>query len=244
MGRSRYKFGEAAYPHFLTCTVVGWLPVFTRPETVQILLDSWRFLQDQNRLVLLGYVVLENHVHFIASAKDLSKEVGDFKSYTARRIIDYLRERHVQTLIDGVAFHRARHKLDRPYQPLARREPPKAGRHRGDAASEAGVNSRQPREARVRGATRLLGDTPAARNYARIESLGRRGRQIGDVERIQDSSRTARSHGPPWECHLGRSRVLPWLRMREDDAGASRTARPRGACGNEGESVSHSRDGS
>ena len=53
--------------------------------------------------MLLGYVVLENHVHFIASAKDLPKEVGDFKSYTARRIIDYLSERHVQTLLDGLS---------------------------------------------------------------------------------------------------------------------------------------------
>ena len=90
MGRSRYKFGEAESPHFLTCTVVGWLPVFTRPETVQILLDSWQFLQDRNRMELLGYVVLENHIHFIASAENLPKEVGDFKSYTARRVIDYL----------------------------------------------------------------------------------------------------------------------------------------------------------
>jgi len=71
--------------------------VFTRPETVQIVLDSWRFLQDQDRMVLLGYVVLENHIHFIASAENLAKEVGDFKSYTARRIIDYLSERHVRT---------------------------------------------------------------------------------------------------------------------------------------------------
>ena len=91
MGRSRFRFGESPFPHFLTCTVVGWLPVFTRPETVQILLDSWQFLQDQDRLTLLGYVVLENHIHFIASAEDLAKEVGDFKSYTARRIIDYLK---------------------------------------------------------------------------------------------------------------------------------------------------------
>src|SRR6266436_5287845 len=35
MGRSRFRFGESPFPHFLTCTVVGWLPVFTRPETVQ-----------------------------------------------------------------------------------------------------------------------------------------------------------------------------------------------------------------
>ncbi len=116
MGRSRYRFGEAGFPHFLTCTVVGWLPVFTRPETVQIVLDSWQFLQDQERMTLLGYVVLENHVHFIASAVDLAKEVGDFKSYTARRIIDHLSERRVQTLLDGLAYHKVRQKTDRAYQ--------------------------------------------------------------------------------------------------------------------------------
>ena len=41
MTRSRYRFIEATQPHFLTCTVVGWLPIFTRPETVQIMLASW-----------------------------------------------------------------------------------------------------------------------------------------------------------------------------------------------------------
>jgi hypothetical protein len=34
MGRSRFRFGASPFPHFLTCTVVGWLTVFTRPETV------------------------------------------------------------------------------------------------------------------------------------------------------------------------------------------------------------------
>jgi len=40
MTRSRYRIGEGHYPYFLTCTVVGWLPVFTRPETVQIVYVS------------------------------------------------------------------------------------------------------------------------------------------------------------------------------------------------------------
>lgn len=37
---TRSRFGEPEYPYFLTCTIVGWLPVFTRPETVQPLYDS------------------------------------------------------------------------------------------------------------------------------------------------------------------------------------------------------------
>jgi putative transposase len=36
MTRSRYRIYDNAYPHFLTCTIVGWLPIFTRPETVDI----------------------------------------------------------------------------------------------------------------------------------------------------------------------------------------------------------------
>jgi putative transposase len=63
MSRDRYRFGESPYPHFLTCTVVGWLPVFTRNEAVQIVLDSWRFLQERSRLMIFGYVILENHLH-------------------------------------------------------------------------------------------------------------------------------------------------------------------------------------
>ena len=41
MSRSRYVITEADKPHFLTCTVVEWLPVFTRPACVELVLNSW-----------------------------------------------------------------------------------------------------------------------------------------------------------------------------------------------------------
>jgi REP element-mobilizing transposase RayT len=116
MTRSRYRIYEDYYPYFLTCTVVGWLPVFTRTETVQIIYDSWLFLYDANRLDLYGYVILENHLHLIASSPDLAKEIGDFKSFTARRIIDYLEANGGQTLLKLLHFLKTRHKTDRPYQ--------------------------------------------------------------------------------------------------------------------------------
>jgi REP-associated tyrosine transposase len=116
MTRTRYVFQEKNQPHFLTCTVVGWLPIFTRPETVNILLDSWRFLQKETRMTLYGYVILENHLHLIASAEDLGKEIGDFKSFTARRIIDYLAEHHVETLLQQLRFWKNHYKVDRKYQ--------------------------------------------------------------------------------------------------------------------------------
>jgi len=116
MSRTRYRFHEGHYPYFLTCTIVGWLPIFTRPETVQIVYDSWQFLQSEGRLTVYGYVILENHLHFIASSPDLSKEIGDFKSFTARQILDYLETRQVKTLLRWLRFLKARHKTDRTYQ--------------------------------------------------------------------------------------------------------------------------------
>lgn len=116
MPQTRYKVRDTAYPHFLTCTVAGWLPVFTRSDTADILLNSWRFLQERGRLSLYGYVILENHIHWIAAAGDLIKEVGDFKSYTARRIIDLLEARRVRTLLRQLRDNKLAHKVDRDYQ--------------------------------------------------------------------------------------------------------------------------------
>jgi putative transposase len=116
MTRTRYRFGDDQYPHFITCTVNGWLPVFTRNETVDIVFDSWRHLQQNDGLTLFAYVVLENHLHWIARGDEIGKLVGRFKSYTARRIIDFLRERRVTTLLDQLHFRKARHKTDSEYQ--------------------------------------------------------------------------------------------------------------------------------
>jgi REP element-mobilizing transposase RayT len=114
--RSRYVIHEKDQPHFLTCTIVGWLPIFTRPEAVDIVLDSWRFLQQENRLRIYGYVILENHLHLIASAPDLIKEIDDFKSYTARRLIDLLTDLKVETLLQQLRFWKSHHKVDRAHQ--------------------------------------------------------------------------------------------------------------------------------
>ncbi len=116
MTRTRYRIFENGAPSFLTCTIVGWLPVFTRPESVEILLDSWRFLQREGRMNLFGYVILENHLHFIAKGNELAKEVGDFKSFTARKIIDLLEEKKAGTILRQLQGEKAHHKKDRTYQ--------------------------------------------------------------------------------------------------------------------------------
>jgi len=41
MGRSRYTIYENQVPHFLTCTINNWIPIFTRPAIVQVILMHW-----------------------------------------------------------------------------------------------------------------------------------------------------------------------------------------------------------
>jgi putative transposase len=116
MARSRYTITDPALPHFLTCTVVEWLPLFTRPALVDIVLDTWRFQQAHQGLRLYGYVVLENHLHFLAQAPDLAKCVAGFKSFTARSIIAHLEGANAQSTLQRLRFAKRAHKLDRVYQ--------------------------------------------------------------------------------------------------------------------------------
>jgi len=116
MARSRYHFAEHDRPHFLTCTVVQWLPVFTRQDAVSILFDSWRYLGQHKGLKIYGYVVLENHLHAVAQAENLPVVWSGFKSHTARKIIDLLEARKAEPLLKRMRFTRKAHRGDRVYQ--------------------------------------------------------------------------------------------------------------------------------
>ncbi len=83
MGRSRYKITS---PHFITLTVQYWVPAFTRPETVKILLDSIGFL-DKEDLKIYAWVVLENHCHFVLQSNVLDQDIARLKSWTARNYL-------------------------------------------------------------------------------------------------------------------------------------------------------------
>ncbi|MBD1925181.1 transposase [Trichocoleus sp. FACHB-90] len=115
MGRSRYHVIENQ-PHFLTSTVVNWMPLFSKVELAQIILDSLSFLQCQQRLELYSYVIMENHLHLIASATNLSKEIKNFKSFTARSIIDLLKVNQANHILNQLNFYKLRHKIDQEYQ--------------------------------------------------------------------------------------------------------------------------------
>ena len=115
MGRSRYKITNPELPHFITLTVLHWIPVFTRPETVNILLESLKFLA-KDGLKVYAYVILENHCHFVVQSKQLDRDIARYKSYTAKQMIQYLSKNNVRQILEQLAFYKKAHKNDRAYQ--------------------------------------------------------------------------------------------------------------------------------
>jgi putative transposase len=88
---TRYKFVDSKATYFTTSTVVGWSDVFTRELYKMILLDSIRYCQLNQGLVIHAWVLMTNHFHTICSCKE-GKELGSIwrnsKSFTAMKLID------------------------------------------------------------------------------------------------------------------------------------------------------------
>lgn len=116
MGRSIYRIHEPTHPHFMTCTVLHWIPLFTRQESVKILLESFRYLQKTDNFKLYAYDILENHLHIVAQNDDIGRSMAKFKAHTAKELIKLLQQENVKTILNQLAFYKKVHKVDREYQ--------------------------------------------------------------------------------------------------------------------------------
>ncbi len=116
MGRSRYKFYDTSRPYFLTMTTVDWLPVFTHRMVAEQILSSLEFIQKERKVVLYAYVIMEHHLHCIVSHQELPKIIKEFKSYTARAVIDLLKQYRYSAWLKKLRNLRAPYKLDSTYQ--------------------------------------------------------------------------------------------------------------------------------
>ncbi len=82
----------------------------------EIVVESLDFLRKEKTLSIHGYVILENHLHLIATSEELSKSMGRFKSYTARKIIDIASGVNNHWLLKQLKSEKKRFKIDRDYQ--------------------------------------------------------------------------------------------------------------------------------
>jgi putative transposase len=107
MTRTRYQIlPNDQNPYFVTSTTLNWFPLFSNPNIANIIIHSLKFLMKNNRIVIYAYVLMENHIHLVAMAEDLSKELANFKSFTARRMIDFFQEQQQQFILEQLAVYK------------------------------------------------------------------------------------------------------------------------------------------
>jgi REP element-mobilizing transposase RayT len=102
--------------HFITCTIVEWIPVFTSAPYFDILIDSLKYCQKEKALCLHSYVIVENHFHAIVAGPSLMATVQNLKSYTGRRIIDKITQDKKEWLLNQLAFYKLKSKTASQYQ--------------------------------------------------------------------------------------------------------------------------------
>jgi len=65
---------------------------------------------------IFAYVIMENHMHVIASSDSLSEEIRKFKSFTARSIIDFYKQKSDSEILKKLSLLKRTYKKDRAYQ--------------------------------------------------------------------------------------------------------------------------------
>ncbi len=94
-----YKIVDGGAVYFITCTVNKWVDVFTRKIYSDIIIDSLNYCVENKGLIIYGYVIMSNHLHFLVQAKneDLSDVLRDFKKFTSQTIIKTIEESKIES---------------------------------------------------------------------------------------------------------------------------------------------------
>ena len=87
---------------FVTLTVASWVDVFTRRTYCEELVRNIQYCQQHKGLELYAYVIMSNHMHWIAGQKEgrLNHLLRDFKSYSAKQLLKMIYDNPVESRRD------------------------------------------------------------------------------------------------------------------------------------------------
>ncbi|MCX6182092.1 MAG: transposase [Bacteroidetes bacterium] len=90
----KYKISNPEGIYFITFSVVGWIDVFTRDRYREIFTNSLNYCTEKKGLILYGWVLMSNHVHFMCKAEkgNLSDILRDLKRHTSKTILKSIEE--------------------------------------------------------------------------------------------------------------------------------------------------------
>ncbi|MBN8557304.1 MAG: transposase, partial [Burkholderiales bacterium] len=83
------SFRKKSNIFFFTATNLNWLRILDNNDHKQIILNSLKFLHEENRATIFAFVIMPNHIHLILRIEDGHKKheiQRDFLKYTSQQI--------------------------------------------------------------------------------------------------------------------------------------------------------------
>ena len=105
--------------YYSTCTITHWVPVFQKDIYFQIIVDSLKFCQMNNSLILHGYVIMPTHLHIITSTGikvSLPEIMRDLRHFTSTQIIKTLEDENNHLYTDLFQTVANKRELDQKYK--------------------------------------------------------------------------------------------------------------------------------
>lgn len=81
-----------------------------------MIIDSLKYCSDNKGLKIFAYVIMDNHIHLVASGEKFPLVMKDFKSYTARGIIQAAQTESKDWLLNQLKFYKRFHKTESEHQ--------------------------------------------------------------------------------------------------------------------------------
>ena len=95
MSSEDYTIADQNAVYFLTFTITDWVDVFTRSCYRMVVVDSLNYCIESKGLTVYAWCLMSNHIHLIAKANEgfrLSDIIRDFKKFTAKKMIETIKE--------------------------------------------------------------------------------------------------------------------------------------------------------
>lgn len=94
-GTTSYRIKDENGLYFLTFSTVEWIDVFTSKKYRDIIVESLAYCISEKGLELCSWVIMSNHIHLVARAKEgykLTAILRDMKKFTSKRIVEEIKE--------------------------------------------------------------------------------------------------------------------------------------------------------
>ncbi|MDG2939839.1 transposase [Bisgaard Taxon 10/6] len=89
----KYKFCNPDGVYFVSFSTVYWIDVFIRDDYFIEMINALDFFRKHKGMKIYGYCIMPSHVHLLFSAENSNPSalLRDFKKFTARRMLDCIR---------------------------------------------------------------------------------------------------------------------------------------------------------